>query len=1657
MANDMEDAEEGTMDEVKLKVAPYESVGEDDESWMSTTMRVGSPENGWRQIISLETDEAPSTLNTSAPEQLYDEKDRKPPIEMGRHWRKMASFKTRSRISSVRKMTSFKTRSLTEECTLSDEEFKRMERAAILIQSRFRAWITQGVQLHRNNLIERLRHEQRTVTGCFRLVNMLLVFFFIMAGLFMASSSAETNGVQKAIAKQFGLELSDVGVKIQKEVQKEEISELLRQMSAASKVFFPQSSAYYASSFSIVDVLTSEVKFNVPRFHDDKETVKTELGIFSFTVWIAGSTPTGNSYLNVVSKHTSASDTAHQRPCWGWYLNSKSVMLRWGAHDFHPSGQSAPTDVDHHVMLPLLYDGSLTLLTIVFNGTHITLFKNMQEMSSATLSAPLTNCHNDRGIMVGDTGLTLSQLRFYPMILTPERVREVYEHGFLISKIGSASDPVNIEPDFNENLMLQFTILSQSVEKSAHEIISQQGVKNIQQTNDELKSSQLADLLDAVHEVPHFPEVPSGELPPPPEKYDAISNRSYYELVGKAVRVSKDPSSASYWTSADFPRWKGSSVTFMTWFKGKNVGPYILAKSSVNQGRGMMGIMEQCWSFWYERDGVFAVRRFLNGLPGGTSRTAPIQDPRTHPSLEFWRHLAIVLDNTTDTWSAYLDGEEVLEMEGGNMVAGRQVGMMDCDAVGEDSDPLVYLGYNPLEDMVKEQMTEDAFFADFRMYVGPALTRDDIHDIAFAPAEADNIMQECTEVNEDGIADHLDQVDDPMWHDEYGHTCMWYATHKGEFPSLCSHAGASQMCKNTCASLQCYAAFRDNPQAVTRAGHFIWDTVQYFSPKEKHGMVCISDRRNKTEVIAQCRRDAAANVYDMPSDGMPHAGTRYAAWDFHRMARESGRGKMVNLTDCDALEAAIDETCTFSHEAMRNATQEVRERGGDYTIFFWVKSRGRAAFDPSGNFLPHVSFLSNLAPVSGLLELVADHDNQHASVYAYSSCPSDTGHEVPLRVDLIQADVGPFGDDWSFVAISVSNTSQPTATMSVAYNQEQTGFPGESEVPGWHQCMYDDSEPLIDAIEINYEMMMSPITILSGSMRSEMMQQLFSKNQAKMNTRIGPAQATSTVLEFEVEKSPYMIKNMAVSTPIIFQERVTTTNTTMCPISFSDSFINDYHVKAVRENCVYPRICDDKLVKDPHTLFSCPGQPQTDGTFFGLEPVKFMGRTGFAEYLYSLTDNQFLPRDGEVLPTSAFVDSGTSQMSVSLVFYAAEYGITTVMQVVGDMVKISGSVQTVELHNYKIITGSQLAEYFFFHIMVIVNIWIHMIDTVIQQLRLKRSRDAIAERVQAAYDLVLSICLQVILVVRLKDMANSEQRTKDTTGKLASINWDLQELSPLEKKHLALGYTNDLLDLVAYEERCNTMWMVLLFLILLRILSYTSFHPRLALLTGTVTRAFDDMWHTALLVVLISVCFGVIGTWRFGGNRTDFIDLEATMQTQFLMLFGGFQENWVESTEMIIYTVSYMLVQFILILNFILAIIVEAYMKVREVIEEMEVEAEFFHDVFNAYLAHFVGMLSGWPDNKTLAESLESYCSRRTVGSHELRNTGMFKRGSSIVTFLRFYKGFDFLEPGETKEDPNEELVSNLEKRIALMLDKKPTTKRERLLGKHSRLFTVSK
>jgi hypothetical protein len=80
--------------------------------------------------------------------------------------------------------------------------------------------------------------------------------------------------------------------------------------------------------------------------------------------------------------------------------------------------------------------------------------------------------------------------------------------------------------------------------------------------------------------------------------------------------------------------------------------------------------------------------------------------------------------------------------------------------------------------------------------------------------------------------------------------------------------------------------------------------------------------------------------------------------------------------------------------------------------------------------------------------------------------------------------------------------------------------------------------------------------------------------------------------------------------------------------------------------------------------------------------------------------------------------------------------------------------------------------------------------------------------------------------------------------------------------------------------------------------------------------------------------------------------------------------------EMQFFAVLYFLTIFLLVLNFVLAIIVEAYVKLRQDLQEQETEQDFLTDLKDCMHASCLGMYYGWADAGLLGSILEEW----TVG-----------------------------------------------------------------------------
>ena len=63
-------------------------------------------------------------------------------------------------------------------------------------------------------------------------------------------------------------------------------------------------------------------------------------------------------------------------------------------------------------------------------------------------------------------------------------------------------------------------------------------------------------------------------------------------------------------------------------------------------------------------------------------------------------------------------------------------------------------------------------------------------------------------------------------------------------------------------------------------------------------------------------------------------------------------------------------------------------------------------------------------------------------------------------------------------------------------------------------------------------------------------------------------------------------------------------------------------------------------------------------------------------------------------------------------------------------------------------------------------------------------------------------------------------------------------------------------------------------------------HPRLALLTSTLKKSIDDLWHAFIIITILMSTFACIATWKFGASRIEFTTFGTSIRTEFSMLFG---------------------------------------------------------------------------------------------------------------------------------------------------------------------------
>jgi hypothetical protein len=220
---------------------------------------------------------------------------------------------------------------------------------------------------------------------------------------------------------------------------------------------------------------------------------------------------------------------------------------------------------------------------------------------------------------------------------------------------------------------------------------------------------------------------------------------------------------------------------------------------------------------------------------------------------------------------------------------------------------------------------------------------------------------------------------------------------------------------------------------------------------------------------------------------------------------------------------------------------------------------------------------------------------------------------------------------------------------------------------------------------------------------------------------------------------------------------------------------------------------------------------------------------------------------GELKDTETFIDSLTQSVQVLLVFFTPKEGLTSVLTISADMSGPSNVEVEFELKHYGILEEDSLTWYLVIQSIVLFNVSIMMFDALFSVISTIRTGAMdMMVIIESITDLMCGTLVIVYIILRFPAQISSAQTVKDILGVLDDIPWASPDVPLVEKKTAFFDNVGLLLEKISWSETLNNLCNAILLVNLLRVIMCTSVHPRLALLTGTISNA------------MVSLCTGLL-------------------------------------------------------------------------------------------------------------------------------------------------------------------------------------------------------
>merc|ERR1712032_777284 len=263
----------------------------------------------------------------------------------------------------------------------------------------------------------------------------------------------------------------------------------------------------------------------------------------------------------------------------------------------------------------------------------------------------------------------------------------------------------------------------------------------------------------------------------------------------------------------------------------------------------------------------------------------------------------------------------------------------------------------------------------------------------------------------------------------------------------------------------------------------------------------------------------------------------------------------------------------------------------------------------------------------------------------------------------------------------------------------------------------------------------------------------------------------------------------------------------------------------------------------------------------------------------------------------------------------------------------------------------------------------------------------------------------VVLVIQSSRYAKINDEVDGVVQEVIGIPWGSGDVEFERKADTFFTALDQATSIATLHMRTDIVALLVIGQMLIRVIVCFNAHPRLSLITGTILNSLDSLWHFFIITCTAFVGFAAIGCWFFGHELPQMASIGAAMQTQYyMMLTGEMPDGWETNEHFEFYCYAFKAVLFFVLMNILLAILVEGYMGVAQHLSKCVVEQDVVSDIVFLAMRAFLAARNQWPSRRhMLAWLKEATHLERSVVYAEVRDRGISFSHHGWVEFFKLY------------------------------------------------------